>query len=156
MPGPGIGSHSQITGTGVNASTLLAGYDTSTTNNSTRVPAGESVNAPTAVPRTTSTNTARTQHTAAGAPSGQPDKDDSDDGSDEDGPRRPAGHRRTESPPPRRRRRDSSDDEQQGGQAEAGDARGVPRCPSRSRSSASDHQTKSMRRCSVGTSRLVP
>jgi hypothetical protein len=43
---PGIGSHPPITGTGVNASTLPAGYDTSTTTgSSTQVPAGESVNA---------------------------------------------------------------------------------------------------------------
>jgi hypothetical protein len=131
---PGIGSHAQSTGTGVNASPLPAGYDTSTTNSSTQVHAGESVNAPTAVPRTNSTNTASTQRTAAEAPSGQPHKDDSDDGSDGDGPRHPACHRRAESPPPRRRRRDSSDDEHQGGQAGAGDARGVPRRPSRSRS----------------------
>ena len=142
---PGNGSHAQITGTGVNAGTLPAGYNTSTTNNSTQVPAGESVNDPTAVPRTDSTNSARTQRTAAGAPSGQPDKDDSDDGSDGDGPRRPAGHRRTESPAPRRRRRDSSDDEHQRGQAGAGDARGETRRPSRSRSPASEHHSSRSR-----------
>jgi hypothetical protein len=62
----------------------------------------------------------------------------SDDGSDGDDPRRPTGHKRAESPPPRRRRRNSSDDERQDGQAKAGDARNVPRRPSRSRSPASE------------------